>query len=103
MPERQVVAATFNDEWQASLFRETLLAAGIPCVIAGSFTGSFRAEAPGRVKLLVHERDMDRAAEAIRKRREEALTIDWSQVDVDGDHEATDSGDGSEWEPERES
>lgn len=85
MHERHVVAATFLDEWQASLMRETLLAAGIPCVIAGSYTGNFRAEAPGRVKLLVRLGDLERAEAAIRTRREEAQAIDWSQVDITGD------------------
>ncbi len=79
---REVVAATFNDEWQAALMRETLLSEGIRCVIAGAYTGNFRAEAPGRVKLLVHEEDLSRAEEAIRRRREEAATIDWSAVDL---------------------
>jgi hypothetical protein len=81
-PEREVVAATFNDEWQAAIMRETLLSEGIPCVIAGGYTGSFRAEAPGRVKLLVRATDLARAEEAIRLRREEAAAIDWSTVDL---------------------
>ncbi len=85
MDERHVVAATFKDEWQASLARETLLSEGIPCAVAGGYTGSFRAEAPGRVKLLVREADLERAEEAIRRRRDEALTIDWSQIDVGGE------------------
>lgn len=85
MDERHVVAAVFHDEWQASLMRETLIAAGIPCVIAGSYTGNFRAEAPGRVKLLVRLGDLERAEAAIRQRREDAQAIDWSQVDISGE------------------
>jgi hypothetical protein len=87
---REVVAATFNDEWQAALMRETLLSEGIRCFIAGGYTGSFRAEAPGRVKLLVHEEDLARAEEAIRRRREEAATIDWSTVDLGAEEPETD-------------
>jgi hypothetical protein len=79
------VLAVFDHEWQATLVRETLLSAGIPSVVAGGFTGSFRSEAPGRVKVLVHAADLDRAAEEIRRRREEAAWIDWSKVDLSGD------------------
>lgn len=95
MDERPVVAATFHDEWQASLARETLLSAGIPCVVAGGFTGSFRAEAPGRVRLMVRAADLARAEEAIRRRREEAMSIDWSRVDV-GSQRAGEPGDDHE-------
>ncbi len=84
-PDQTVVAGTFADEWQASLVRETLIASGIACAVAGGFTGSFRAEAPGRVKVLVRAEDLERAEEAIRKRREEAASIDWSDVDIGGD------------------
>lgn len=98
MDERQVVAATYTDEWHASLARETLLAEGIPCVIAGGFTGNFRAEAPGRVKLMVRAIDLERAEEALKRRREEAMTIDWSQVDVgdlQGDEDVAEEEPGS--------
>lgn len=100
MPDRHVVAATFQDEWQASLVRETLLAEGIPCVIAGAYTGNFRAEAPGRVKLLVRAGDLDRAASAIKRRREEAMSIDWSRVDLDGHADVDDPVDDPTDEPD---
>jgi hypothetical protein len=95
MDERYVVAAVFHDEWQASLVRETLAAEGIPCEIAGAFTGNFRAEAPGRVKLLVRLADLERAEVAIRLRKEQAQSIDWSQVDITGDHDGDHDGDPS--------
>jgi hypothetical protein len=78
------VFASFSDEWEAGLVRDTLLAAGIPATIAGGFTASFRADAPGRVRVLVRERDLAAAAEAIRAAREEAATIDWDSVDLGG-------------------
>lgn len=81
------VLGDFDHEWQASLVRETLLAAGIPSVVTGGFTGSFRTEAPGRVKVLVRAADVTRANEALRRRREEAASIDWSKVDVSDDVE----------------
>jgi hypothetical protein len=98
MDERQVVAATYTDEWHAALARETLMAEGIPCVIAGGFTGNFRAEAPGRVKLMVRAMDLERAEEALKRRREEAMTIDWSEVDV-GELANEEGGADAEGEP----
>ncbi len=89
--DRTVVAAEFEHEWQASLVRETLLALGIPCVVAGGIAGSFRTEAPGRVKLLVKARDLGRAAIELERRRQEAASIDWSKVDVSGDSEPDES------------
>ena len=79
---RTVVAGTYDHEWQASLVRETLLAEGIGCIVSGGLTGSFRAEAPGRVKILVLEADLERAEAAIARARSEATTIDWSKIDV---------------------
>jgi len=79
--------ASFSDEWEAGLVRDTLLAAGIPATIAGGFTASFRADAPGRVRLLVRERDLAAAADAVRKAREEAADIDWDSVDLGGGDE----------------
>lgn len=77
-----VVAGEFPHEWQATIVREALLADGIACVVSGGISGSFRTEAPGRVKVLVKASDLDRASEALRRCREEAQSIDWSKVDL---------------------
>jgi hypothetical protein len=79
------IFASFPDEWEAGLVRDALLAAGLPATIAGGFTASFRADAPGRVRVLVRERDLAAAAEAVRRAREEAAAIDWDAVDLQGD------------------
>jgi hypothetical protein len=91
--EETAVAETLDHEWKASLVRETLLAEGIPAVVAGGFTGSFRAEAPGLVKVLVRACDLERARETLRRRREEAANIDWSQVDWSGERSPDDPAD----------
>jgi hypothetical protein len=79
------IFASFSDEWEAGLVRDTLLAAGIPATIAGGFTASFRADVPGRVRLLVRERDLVAAADAVQRAREDAANIDWDSVDLGGD------------------
>lgn len=85
--ELTAIFASFSDEWEAGLVRDALLAAGIPATVAGGFTASFRADVPGRVRVLVRERDLAAAAEALRKAREEAADIDWDSVDLGGDGE----------------
>ena len=90
--ELTAIFASFSDEWEAGLVRDTLLAAGIPAAIAGGFTASFRADAPGRVRVLVRDRDLPKAAEALRQAREDARTIDWDAVDLEGEGE----GDGDD-------
>jgi len=89
--EPSATFASYGDEWEAGLVRDALLAAGIPATIAGGFTASFRADVPGRVRVLVRERDLARAADALRQAREEAASIDWDEVDLSG--EDADEGD----------
>lgn len=48
-----VVIAEFPHEFTATLARNALDAAGIPCQLTGIHTAGFRAEAPGFVRLLV--------------------------------------------------
>lgn len=48
-----IVIAEFPHEFTATLARNALVAAGIPCQLTGIHTAGFRAEAPGFVRLLV--------------------------------------------------
>lgn len=48
-----VVIAEFPHEFAATLARNALVDAGIPCQLTGIHTAGFRAEAPGFVRLLV--------------------------------------------------
>lgn len=59
---------------------------GIRARAAGALTAGFRAEAPGWVKILVFEEDLERARDVLRNVETDEEPIDWSQVDV-GDPE----------------
>lgn len=48
-----ITIAEFPHEFTATLAKNALEAAGIPCQLVGVHTAGFRAEAPGMVKLLV--------------------------------------------------
>jgi hypothetical protein len=55
---------------------------GIKGVMSGIYTAGFRAEAPGWVKILVAERDVERAQAILADARKHDDKVDWSQVDV---------------------
>lgn len=48
-----IVIAEFPHEFTATLAKQALEAAGIPCQMTGIHTAGFRAEAPGMVRVLV--------------------------------------------------
>lgn len=48
-----IVIGEFPHEFTATLAKQALEAAGIPCQMTGIHTAGFRAEAPGFVRLLV--------------------------------------------------
>jgi nitrogen regulatory protein PII-like uncharacterized protein len=56
--------------------------AGVRAVATGGFTAEFRAEAPGQVKVMVAEDDLERARAILKDVQQEFENIDWSQVDV---------------------
>ncbi len=55
---------------------------GIRAFAAGGYTAGFRAEAPGDVKILVKQADLDRARKALAENQDYQLAINWSNVDV---------------------
>lgn len=56
-----IVLTTVMSEAEAAILVAQLEDHGIPAQISGGLTGGFRAEAPGSVKILVHEENMERA------------------------------------------
>lgn len=77
-----VTLAFFSTEVEATLIADELKREGIQAEPAGILTAGFRAEAPGRVKVLVHERDLERARVLLDDYIHSREDIDWSQVDV---------------------
>lgn len=60
-PDAAVVVAEFDSEMLAGFASGLLEGHGIESRTVGGLTAGFRAEAPGRVRLLVHARDVERA------------------------------------------
>ncbi|MEM1329936.1 MAG: DUF2007 domain-containing protein [Planctomycetota bacterium] len=56
---------SFKNEFEASLAKNALAEAGIPCELVGQLTAGFRAEAPGSVSLLVRSQDAELAREIL--------------------------------------
>ena len=76
------VLAVLATEFEATLLVDALQDRGITAEAAGGLTAGFRAEAPGTVRVLVLEGDLERARAAMNEFRQEQSEIDWSSVDV---------------------
>jgi len=83
--DKVVTLAFFFSEVEAKLLSNALNQEGIHSEVAGLLTASFRAEAPGRVKVLVREQDLERAKELLDDYTKSKQEIDWSQVDISGE------------------
>ena len=77
-----VVLATFPDEALAEMLAEALDSEGIEAMVEGGATGSFRAEAPGMVKVLIHSRNADNARAVFEEWEHQGEAIDWDAVDL---------------------
>lgn len=77
-----VTLAFFATEVEATMIADELKREGIQAEPAGLLTAGFRAEAPGRVKVLVHERDFEQAKALLDEYVHSREQIDWSQVDL---------------------
>lgn len=77
-----VTLAFFATEVEATMVADELKREGIQAEPAGLLTAGFRAEAPGRVKVLVHERDLEQAKALLDEYLHSRDEIDWSQVDL---------------------
>ena len=77
-----VTLAFFPTEVEATMIADELKREGIQAEPAGILTAGFRAEAPGRVKVLVHENDLNRAKALLDEYVQSRDEIDWDQVDI---------------------
>lgn len=83
--EKLVSLAVFNGEIEAELVASELRNQGFAAEASGTLTANFRAEGPGRVKVLVYEKDLEAAKAVFDDFRQSKDDIDWDQVDVSGD------------------
>ncbi len=73
-----VVVAQPASEVEAAILRGALEAEGIPAWVVGGLTSGFRAEAPGRARLMVRASDAERAREIL------ARTTEQERLEGDG-------------------
>lgn len=97
--DKVVTLAFLFSEVEAKLLSDALNQEGIHSEVAGFLTGSFRAEAPGRVKVLVHAKDLERARELLDDYTKSKEAIDWSKVDIAGDDDDETLDDGGDNTP----
>ena len=64
-PGNPVVVATAATEIEAGVIVSALEAEGITARTVGTFTSSFRAEAPGRVSIVVRQDELERAQQVL--------------------------------------
>ena len=74
--------AAFPQEYYAQMLVDGLRDEGIEAEVSGGITGGFRAEAPGMVKVLVREDDLECAKSFFKAWEHESQSIDWDEVDV---------------------
>jgi Putative prokaryotic signal transducing protein len=84
-------------EMEAGVIVGGLEARGIQAVMSGVYTANFRAEAPGWVEVLVAERDLPRAQQALDEVQSNVGGVDWSQVDVGEPEDPPASGELPRW------
>ena len=88
--ESVVTLAFFPSEIEATMIADELKREGIQAEAAGFLTAGFRAEAPGKVKVLVHQKDLEQAKALLDEYVHSREQIDWDQVDLGDAEEPTD-------------
>ncbi len=81
-PDRPETLLSVANEIEAATIVGYLDQCGIRAFAAGGYTSGFKAEAPGNVKILVKQADLDRARQALAEHKDYQLAIDWSKMDV---------------------
>lgn len=89
--DKLVTLAFFAGEIEATLIANELKNLGIAAEASGLLTAGFRAEAPGSVKVLVHEKDLPEAKRIMDDYVASKQEIDWDRVDVGEPESANDS------------
>lgn len=77
-----VVLTAVLSEVDAVDIVDTLQDGGVQATQVGGLTSGMRIETMGIVKVLIHERDVDKAKELLAIHEQEIKEIDWDTVDV---------------------
>jgi hypothetical protein len=81
-PNNPVLLTEVPTQVEATAIKTALTGFDVEATTTGGYTSGFQAEAPGWVRVLVRDSDLDRAKVALAEIKKEMADFDWSQVDV---------------------
>lgn len=81
-PLEPVTVASARTEFEAAAITSALREQGIDARAVGGMTAGFRAETPGDVRVMVLQRDLERARLALRAIKADSVDLPWDQVDT---------------------
>ena len=81
-PNNPEVLTSVRTDVEAAAIVSALAARGIEASTTGGYTAGFRAEAGGRVNVIVKYADLHRARIALTEIEQDQPDVNWSQVDV---------------------
>ena len=85
--EETVIVTQVDNELEAAMLIDALKEENINAASAGGLTAGFRAEAPGGVNILVHQKDVETARVVMENFNNEHFNIDWDSQAIDDDHD----------------
>ena len=80
--EETVIVTQVDNELEAAMLIDALKEESIKAASAGGITAGFRAEAPGGVNILVHQKDIETARVVIENFNNEHFNIDWDSQEI---------------------
>jgi hypothetical protein len=83
-PDMLVTLTTARTEFEGANFVNVLQAAGIPAKVFAATANTMQWEAgyTDPIKVQVRRRDLQRAAEELRRNRQDSVDLDWNEIDV---------------------
>ena len=71
-----------DTEWEAETIAAAMKERGIPAMVEGGYVAGWRAETPGKARVMVFQSDLERARAAARDAAFTGASIDWDAVEV---------------------
>lgn len=81
-PNNPTVLTEVPTEIEATSIATALASFEVEATTTGGYTSGFQTEAPGWVKVVVRQCDLQRAKVALDEIKKDMADFDWSQVDV---------------------
>jgi nitrogen regulatory protein PII-like uncharacterized protein len=82
-PNLPELLTSVPNDIEAAAIVNALADRGIRATMTGIYTSGFRAQAPGWVKIVVRNKDLDSAKQALADLKSGTSDIDWSEIESD--------------------